>query len=565
MKRILVSNLLAALGVLALFLLVDIIHIFVHTMSGRWWLWAFLALAIVFFCIANRRLFPRRRPVVRFAAIGMLSALLAVVSFCGSFIAMLVFHTTVLSIPANVSGRVTDLAGRPIPGAHLELVELYSESSRRLEAETTSDTDGRFRLRTRHGDNQLSVHVEGYASMYFVRKAHVGWNRRWDFELAPAVTLSGRVIDTAGQPIPDRVVALTPLFSRRPKSSPATFRWGFSPEPTDRDGRYTITTAAPCLQAIRVKSRDNDFMQYPVNQRRVDLTSGQGPESLKLVLHPADAHQLAGHVRDTAGQPISNVYVDTYIPSGPHWTDRTDDQGAFCIQGLDGVGTSSFKVHFRGRVRGTGFNLTLDDVPMNTTNVNLVVPERAAICSTVLDAKTGKPVESFDARVVHIHCLESDAIWEKPGIKGIHGPDGHLCFSNLHAGAVTIEISAEGLGVQRFEIPVGAGMNPPVTFDLKEPAVLEIEVTRKGLPTQAPIGIQDRLMLPWVGNDYARSDAIPAGKHQVWLSDPQHAFFQKVVEVELRPGETTRLAVELVGSCEVSGFVNYPDEYSYSS
>lgn len=565
MKRILILNLLAALSLLALFLLVDLIHISIHVISGEWWVPAFLTLAVVFFCVANRRLFQKRRPGVRFAAIGLLSVLLAVVSFCGSAITMLSFHSAIISLPANISGRVTDPLGRPVAGARVELIFFGdADFQRRQECETTSDAAGRFRLRTWHGNNHLSVRADGYASMSFDRKAHVGWSRNWNFELVPAVILSGRVVDTAGQPIPERTVTLSPMSSRRKSSSPFAFGPGYTLEPTDAEGRFTISNAAPCLQEISVGHRSYEFQQYPVNQTRIDLSPGQQPDFLEIVIHPAQDYRIEGRVVDSAGQALTNGYVATYILGGHHWFNRTDAQGAFRLQGLDGTRLLKFPVHFTGKCHGRDFDLVIDDVPLNTTNLVLAIPGRGAIHGTVREARTGKPLEKYEASVLQLRCSGSNATWEKPDIRFPYGPDGTFSISNVLAGTARLEVRADGYAPRQFEVPVQAGTVSSATFEMTAPAVLEIDATLNGIPIRVAAGLMGYPTLTWVKDGFARSDAYPAGKQRIWFLEPRYASWQRVVDVELRPGATNRVAVELGGSCEISGTVNFPDdEYAY--
>ena len=565
MKRILIANLLAALGLLALFLLVDLIHIFIHGVSGEWWVPALLTVAVAFFCVANRRLFQRRRRVVRVVAIGLLSVLLAVVSFCGSAITMLYFHSAIISLPANIAGRVTDPSGRPVAGAQVEL-SFFGDADfqRRQESETTADAAGRFRLRTWQGNNHLSVRADGYASMSFDRKAHVGWNRNWNFELVPAVILPGRVVDTAGQPVPDRLVSVSPMTSRQKPSSPFAFGPGYALEPTDAEGRFTISNAAPFLQEISVGHRSYEFRQYPVSQTRIDLSPGRQPDFLEIVIHPAQDYRIEGRVLDSAGQALTNVYVATYIPGGERWSNRTDAQGAFCLQGLDGTRLSKFPVHFTGKCHGRAFDLALDDVPLNTTNLNLVVPERGAIRGTVRDAKTGKPLEKYEASVLQLRCPGNNATWEKPDIRFPYGPDGTFTISNVLAGTALLEIRADGYAPRRHEVPVPAGTVNSATFEMEDPAVLEVDATFNGLPTRVNAGLMGYPTLTWVEDGHARSDAYPAGKQRIWFLEPRYASWQRVVDVELRPGATNRVAVELGGSCEIRGTVKFPDdEYAY--
>ncbi|MBU4198917.1 MAG: carboxypeptidase-like regulatory domain-containing protein [Verrucomicrobia bacterium] len=563
MKRNIVLNMVAALGVLALLLLVDVIHILVHQVPRSWWLLlVLLALAYVFFYVANRGILRGKTPCVRFTTIALGSALLAAVSFCLSWFVMLFFHAWIMSIPSRVSGRITDLLGNPIADARLAITPMSPETHSRYESETRSDAGGKFNLRAESGYNYLSVQADRHASMGFVRMANLGWSRNWDFELPRAVSISGRVLDTTGKPLPDRVVNFVPMIPREIPAFKARFTKGWPPTPTDTDGRFAITSAAPCLHKISVRSANTDMLQYPVNDRYIDMSSSNCAEPLEIILHPAKDYMIAGHVKSADGNPIPHVFVDTYIPSGPHWVDRTDGQGAFRIQGLDGVGLSSFKVTFQGSHQGKDFDLTIDDVPMNSTNVTLVIPNRGTLCGTVRNAKTGNPVKVYEVSVHRVRWLDTGAVWEKPRVRIKCGSDGRFCISNLLAGEATVEIRAEGLGSQRFEIPVVAGTNPPMTFDMLGPAGLEINTTLNGIPIPVKASI-DGKMAPWGENGHSQCDTCPNGKHQVRFFGSDGGSQQRAVEVELRSGEITRLDMEMGGSCEVRGSVTYPDKYFY--
>ena len=560
MKKWLVANLLAAVGVFALIGLTIACSFWIHSHRFHlaWRVSGILAAGFVFFCVANRGLWHSRKPVFRGFAIVLLSAALTVAAFIGSLVPVWVANAFVTSIPAFVSGRVVDAGGQPVAGARLKLYETQAEYPGQRTAEGQTDEDGWFRLRTRAGYNRLDVRADGYASMNRHQYARIGPNRNWDFELVPALTVSGRVVDTAGRPIPGRIVQLFPRGPRRPAEGDSTFfGYGLSPEPTDTEGRFSVAGVAPSLLEIQVGSKEGNFYQYPVNRRRLDLASGNSPESIELVVRPADDFAIAGRVTDAAGRPLEHVWVDTYIPSGSHWTDWTDKQGAFRLRGLDGIGTTTFSVGFNA-----SGDWVLRDVPLNATNVHLIVPDEGQLLGSVFDAQTGKAVKKFEVEVVQFRCPDSGAVREKSYYRPRYLPDGRFELDGVPAGVATFDISAPGLGTQRFDVDVAAGAQTSATFEMKGPAVLEIDVAKDGDPTNV------NLCAPgWKGgctsNGHVRIDSGPNGKHRVWFFDGYNSSWQRSAEVELRSGETTRLAVDVGGTCEIRGKVVWPDEYAH--
>ena len=559
MKKWLVANLLAAVGVFALIAVTVVYNVCVrtHRVHLAWAAGFILAAGFAFFCVANRGLWRSRGPVLRGLAIVLLSAALTVAAFIGSLVVVRVAGAFVELIPAFVSGRVVDAAGQPVAGARLKLYETQAEYPGQRTAEGQTDADGRFRLRTRAGYNGLDVRADGYASMNRHQYARIGPNRNWDFELVPALTVSGRVVDTAGRPVPDRFVGFSPMRLRRPaEGDSALFGYGLPSEPTDAEGRFTVAGLAPCMHQIEVRSKEGDFQQNPVNRRRLDLASGRAPESLELVVRPADDFAIAGRVTDAAGRPLEHVWVDTYIPSGSHWTDWTDKQGAFRLRGLDGIGTTTFSVGFNA-----SGDWVLRNVPLNATNLHLTVPDVAPLRGAVRDARTGKAVKKFEVEVVRFRCPDSGAVREKSYYRPRYLPDGRFELHGVPAGVATFDVSAPGLGTQRFDVDMAAGAPTEATFEMKGPAVLEIDVAKDGVPTNV------NLCAPgWKGgctsNGHVRIDSGPNGKHRVWFFDGYNSSWQRSAEVELRSGETTRLAVDVGGSCEIRGKVVWPDEYA---
>ncbi|MCY3000323.1 MAG: carboxypeptidase regulatory-like domain-containing protein [Planctomycetota bacterium] len=163
-------------------------------------------------------------------------------------------------------GKVVDLAGAPVAGIAVERRHAYLDAGH-----ARSGADGRFEivLNELHGelvtrsDDWLLVGGERFLSDF----------HEADFLLvvAPAVTLSGRVVDPAGQPIPDAAVTLV-------QPGDALVRFGIVAPPLEHDSQRGWS------------DRDGLFKLGPVPRiagARVEATlTGAEPGSAEV---PADA------------------------------------------------------------------------------------------------------------------------------------------------------------------------------------------------------------------------------------------------------------------------------------
>lgn len=108
---------------------------------------------------------------------------------------------------AQVSGRIVDAAGTPLPGASITL-EGTTPATRQVTTEPTrTDADGRFDIRgIPAGDYQASVTKTGYLA----RSAPVRSGMPATIALIKAGAITGRIIDALGEP-----AARVPVHARR--------------------------------------------------------------------------------------------------------------------------------------------------------------------------------------------------------------------------------------------------------------------------------------------------------------------------------------------------------------
>lgn len=282
----------------------------------------------------------------------------------------------------------------------------------------------------------------------------------------PLAYVSGRVLDTKGRPVPGRGLGFT---MARSAPLPPGSEYVKSDEPRgivmDGDGRFEIPAMFPGKYSIIVYgSGEGSYYQVPVRGSVLEVKPGERVENFEIVLNPPEEHAVSGHVRDTAGNPMRGVFVHTSRPHGYPWWAMTDAEGSYRIVGLDGTGETSFHIHF-------GYEgLVIPNVPMNATDVDVVMPDKGSIEGVVRDAKTGEAIGSYDVKVRVVRLPNSRAVWNEPQVEIAKKPDGGFTISNVPAGQATVEVRAEGLGTQPFTVPVEAGKVARLNCEMQVPA-----------------------------------------------------------------------------------------------
>jgi len=144
----------------------------------------------------------------------------------------------------SVSGRVTDQAGDPIPGARLRAsnCDCGRRRDRRLAtSETVTEADGSYRLTgfapSDQWDYRMTVRTEGFGGLDSEPFKVTREIQDKDFVLERAAMISGRVVDAAGRPVRFVGVALRSLEqgSDRPLPEGAI---------TDEEGQFTLGQGA---------------------------------------------------------------------------------------------------------------------------------------------------------------------------------------------------------------------------------------------------------------------------------------------------------------------------------
>ncbi|MBP7744810.1 MAG: carboxypeptidase regulatory-like domain-containing protein [Phycisphaerae bacterium] len=371
--------------------------------------------------------------------------------------------------------------------------------------------------------------------------------------------ISGRLVDTHGRPRPARMLDFSRLNDELASAPGAEYAAKTKPDgvATDANGAFELPDVYPGEYAIIVYGAPPNgwhMFQVPVAGRVVDVKPGARVAGFEIRINPAEEFAISGRVRDARGNPVPRLFVATSICTGFPWYAETNNAGEFRIEGLDGTGLTSFKVNFGHE------GLALLNVPLNTRDLNLVMPDKGSIPGMVRDARTGAAVTDFEVEVPSVRLPDSGAVWERPQVQVERGADGNFTISNVPAGEATVIVRAARFGAQRFTLPVAASRDNPLECKLVGPAVLTGRTTLDGAPRGVAIVIADK----WLGSDENgafRFDQFPNGDYTVWFPGGDYTegygCNYRSAAVQLRSGETTRLDMEVGGTCEVRGTVKF--------
>jgi hypothetical protein len=265
----------------------------------------------------------------------------------------------------------------------------------------------------------------------------------------PSGRVSGRLVDTKGNPRPSRVLS----FTMRRDGPGAGHLVGRVPDVTTGEGgAFSVPRMPPGPYSIQVNGPPPNgwnMYQNPVENRTFNLEPGGSLQDLRVVIHPPEDFAVSGHVRDAKGGPVRNLYVSTPISTGFGWSTMTDQAGAYRLEGLDGTELTSFRINF-------GNGLCIPDVPMNARNVDLLIPGKGTINGTFHGSAAAVPA-SLEVTVPIVRLKAGGAIWEKPAVRVERKPDGHFTIADVPAGEARVVLGAEGRPVGEFTVAVEAG------------------------------------------------------------------------------------------------------------
>lgn len=196
-----------------------------------------------------------------------------------------------------ITGRVYSIDGKPLAGAQISATSFaIAGNLPTTVASIETDESGQFKMELADGTYQLVANKPGFGPSFV--PAQTGENV--SMVLTQSGRVRGRVLGANRAPMqrfvidvltaaPDSFAAPTPLFSKRFES---------------KDGTFEVDELPGWPVVVRATAVDH----APAFSSAINLASPSDTREVELLL--TDGCVLEGTVRDGAGKPLPNVFVD---------------------------------------------------------------------------------------------------------------------------------------------------------------------------------------------------------------------------------------------------------------
>jgi protocatechuate 3,4-dioxygenase beta subunit len=232
---------------------------------------------------------------------------------------------------AVLEGRVTDPQGKPVAGAKVfattlavVVMDRFNAPIKENPGNVVTDAEGRFRFRELHPGETFTLYVQraGYIdeALGAIRATD---GKPLEIVLQPEATISGSVIDEAGEPVPNATIQWLP---EAPKGS----QDGRGTTGTGQDGSFSLTKLDPGPARLVAAAEGRGTAE-------IDLTLEAGQDRKDVVLHlRTEGPTLEGRVLDSQGRPLAGVSVNPMrvMPLPGRGSATTDESGHFRLEGL---------------------------------------------------------------------------------------------------------------------------------------------------------------------------------------------------------------------------------------
>ena len=467
------------------------------------------------------------------------------------------------------SGRVVNSDGETVEGAEI----LYAVNWRRTKHGTRTAADGTFHFEItrpelgKWAEKRLDIVVTHADYAHLWRKLSLKNTENVEIQLGAPGTITGRVMNEAGEPIPNAEAeiqftvggdALSPRIGDYEDYTMLEIFHRTPPAKTDENGEFV-------------------FRNLPTRATVVLHVQGPGYAKTKQILVPVGRQGLEFRLKREAriegrlsyaetDEPVVNAKVDlrnadSYDGS---WSARVDENRGFVVKNL-GPGTYNLFLDFidkgpEGWTAAARLGIEVSE-EQTVSNMDLTLIRCGLITGRVSDMDTDEPLRGViiyfhDAARPESQLSQNSAEPDETGVYRFHAAPGR----------VLVEASAppgyQDIGKVRRYVNVVEGES--VTVDFKFSKGLELVVrtlTEAGEPVP-DAWVSDELTMDRLSNggrSNEKGEFTLKGLHagQPLLLKAEHGELQLrgTAEVEAQPGVPIEIRMEQYGQVEVSGRV----------
>lgn len=464
--------------------------------------------------------------------------------------------TLVLAPGVALEGRVVDDAGKPVEGAQIHVAEAADDAipfrrpRETAEPQGMSALDGFFRIEDLRAGSAVDVtalrtgHAPGEA-----QGVRVPADEPVRIVLLAVATLSGRVLDPDGRPIPNASVGLhiRPRAGRGLGGRLTYSTSGGAPlfGRSDADGNFRLTDVAPGVVGLWAVA--SGWQSGEVSD--LELRAGEEKTGVEIVLSPAAF--VEGRVLSPSGRPVPGAEVQLTPEAGPMSmvaSAGTDGDGRYQ---LDGVPPGRRTVEATHPDYGTGRREA--DLRAGENSLDIALEAGSEVTGRVVD-DAGAPVAS------------ASVVLRKPGsfqrLEATSGADGSFRIAAVPDGSYDARATKEGFAPsESVQVTVTGG----------SAGSIELRLARGGAIVGRILGVETadlarlRIMaqggrgMPSIGrvepDASYRIDNLREGEWQVRAELPGTGLYAEGT-VRLEPGASeARLDLEMKRGLELSGRV----------
>lgn len=467
-----------------------------------------------------------------------------------------------------IRGHVVDDTGAPVPSVLMTASPNSVARGHRIgNVETATDQHGYYRIGpVDQGSWKVAATADGYVPR--IRETFVadpGEERELNFTLAGGALVEGWVVGTEDAGLPGIWVELVMANNVRGGPTPL-------PVLSGSDGRFAIGGILPGSYRFCVSSWEEDYSYRQLAQNPpLTLEARQHAEDITVRVTSPEAGIIEGHVRDkTSGEPLGAVKV--VATAGVVGVARTETRvgGDFRLVGLsEGTVDLAFTC--------TGYQeIRLAGTQVGTSSLRVYLPPQGAICGHVYDARSMRPLEEFQVRVVQL--LGPDGTSGAAGVADCTAGDGRFLIRFVDPGVATLSVSAFGYARQEIsDVTVASGKETELCGYLAQMGSIHGCLTVAGIPSEGggevrltPIDTDTIAMTVAVDEEgHFLLERVAEGRYIVtvrrWFPafpGSRHASLNST-EVHVRSGEAVWLDFEMGGTAGVRGRISVPEGYNW--
>lgn len=437
------------------------------------------------------------------------------------------------------------------------LAELTRNSS--MEYEVELDATGAFEFRAVQAGTSYKLDIDSDDFAAADSESHEfepGRRHELTVDLIRGATLSGKVRDEAGKPVPQARVRARAVRNAFGMTVPGdTLRETTSGE----DGAFQLTAVAPGKVRLGVE-RDGylesfgDTLQLGDDDRRdgLELTLSRGSRIAGVVLLPGGAPAAGAEIeaRRDLGDFMSGGRMGPF--GGFEGETTADDAGRFELTGL-GDGNYNVRVDYAEEVEGEPdrvFTQRVTGVKPDGEDLRIVL-EAPLLLSGRVETEDGVALEAFE---VHARLKPANAFIPtgESRSEDFESEDGTFAMHSLYTGTWEVEVRADGYSasdVQLAEMPEAAGES--LTFVLRAVSTASGRVVSPagdpvaGARVTIHLEMQDYFRTMMGSSEVPETTTeedgsfvladMPAGTHSIYASHPDFAA-SEAVAVETAPG-----------------------------